>query len=81
VSLLQVNRYLSGRLGISFEQLLPHLAGAVVEAAELAGTLCLWVRARAPSTACAPGAGSRRAGCTAPTGGGWPTRRSPGSGC
>ena len=33
--------------------LLPHLAGAVVEKAELAGArLCIWARARAEQAAC-----------------------------
>lgn len=39
--------------------LLPHLAGVIVEKAELTGTwLCIWARARAEEAAC-PGCGSR----------------------
>ncbi len=52
MSLSQVNQCLSCQHGISFERLLPHLAGTVVEAAELAGTLCLWARARADHGVC-----------------------------
>jgi transposase len=38
---------------VSLERLLPHLSGAVVEAAELAGgRLCIWARARAEAVAC-----------------------------
>jgi hypothetical protein len=36
VSLSQVSRCMSGQHGISLEQLLPHLAGVVVEEAEIA---------------------------------------------
>jgi hypothetical protein len=44
---------LSCQHGISLERLLPHLAGAVVETAELAGgRLCIWARARAEGAAC-----------------------------
>jgi len=43
---------LSCQHGTSLERLLPHLAGAVVEAAELAGSLCLWARARADHAVC-----------------------------
>jgi transposase len=43
--------------GHDLEVLLPHLAGVVVERAELAGTrLCIWARARAGEAAC-PGCG------------------------
>jgi transposase len=53
VSLSQVNGYLSGQHEISWERLLPHLAQAVVEEAELAGRrLCLWARARAGQASC-----------------------------
>jgi transposase len=52
VSVLQVSGCLSCEHGIGAEGLLPHLAGAVVEAAELAGGLCLWVRARADHGVC-----------------------------
>jgi transposase len=56
VSLSQVSGCLSCQHGISWERLLPHLAGVVVEAAELAGSLCLWARARADQAVC-PGCG------------------------
>ncbi len=53
MSLSQVNGCLSGQHGISWEVLLPHLAGVVVEAAELAGSgLFIWARARADAAAC-----------------------------
>lgn len=53
MSLSQVNGYLSGQHEISWEQLLPHLAGAVVEKAEMARRrLCLWARARAGQASC-----------------------------
>lgn len=39
--LSQVNGCLSCQHGISVERLLPHLASAVVGAAELSGRLCL----------------------------------------
>ncbi len=52
MSLSQVSGCLSCQHGISLERLLPHLAGAVVEAAELAGSLCLWARARADHAVC-----------------------------
>jgi hypothetical protein len=52
VSLSQVSGCLSCQHGISLERLLPHLAGVVVEAAELAGSLCLWARARADHAVC-----------------------------
>jgi transposase len=51
--LSQVNVSLSGQHGISFELLLPHLEGVIVEAAELTGgRLCIWARARAGHGAC-----------------------------
>jgi transposase len=44
---------LSCEHGISLELLLPHLAGVIVEAAELAGgRLCIWARARAERGVC-----------------------------
>ena len=53
MSLSQVNRCLSCQHEISRERLLPHLAGAIVEKAELAGRrLCLWARARAEQASC-----------------------------
>jgi transposase len=52
VSVLQVSGCLSCQHGISLERLLPHLAGVVVEAAELAGCMCLWARARADHGVC-----------------------------
>ena len=57
MSLSQVSVCLSGQHGVSWERLLPHLSGTVVEAAELAGgRLCIWARARAEAAAC-PGCG------------------------
>jgi transposase len=53
VSLSQVRGCLSCQHGISLEVLLPHLAGVIVEAAELAGgRLCIWARARADQGMC-----------------------------
>jgi transposase len=52
VSLSQVSECLSCQHGISPERLLPHLAGVIVEAAELAGSLCLRARARADHGVC-----------------------------
>jgi transposase len=53
VSLSQVRGCLSCQHGISPEVLLPHLAGVIVEAAELAGGLLLiWARARAEHGVC-----------------------------
>ena len=53
MSLSQVTGCLSCQHGISLEVLLPHLAGVVVEAAELAGgLLCIWARARADHGMC-----------------------------
>jgi transposase len=46
VSLSQVRGCLSGQYGISLEVLLPHLAGVIAEAAEVAGGR-LFIRARA----------------------------------
>src|SRR6266540_2445216 len=69
VSLSQVSGCLSCQHGISLERLLPHLAGAVVEAAELAGS-CACGRVPALIMPCARGVASRRAVCTARTGGG-----------
>jgi transposase len=53
VSLSQVSGCLSCQHGISLERLLPHLAGVLVEAAELAdGLLCIWACVRADRAAC-----------------------------
>ena len=53
MSLSQVRGCLSCQHGISPEVLLPHLAGVIVEAAELAGGLLLiWARARAEHGVC-----------------------------
>ena len=53
MSLSQVNGCLSCQHEISWERLLPHLAGAVAEKAELAGRrLCIWARARAEQASC-----------------------------
>jgi transposase len=53
VSLSQVSVCLSCQHEVSWERLLPHLSGTVVEAAELAGgRLCLWARARAGQGVC-----------------------------
>ena len=53
MSLSQVNGYLSGQHEISLGRLLPHLAGAVMEKAELAGArLCNWAQARAEQASC-----------------------------
>ena len=62
------------------ERLLPHLAGAIVEAAELAGSFACG-RVPALIMLCARGVASRRAVCTARTGGRWLTRRSAAGGC
>jgi hypothetical protein len=51
--LSQVSVCLSCQHGISLEVLLPHLAGVIAEAAELAGgRLCIWARARADHGMC-----------------------------
>ena len=53
MSLSQVNGCLSCQHEVSWERLLPHLAGAVAEKAELAGRrLCIWARARAEQASC-----------------------------
>ncbi len=52
MSVSQFSGCLSCQHEISLERLLPHLSGVVVEAAELAGSLCLWVRARAGQGVC-----------------------------
>ena len=52
MSLSQVSGCLSCQHAISLERLLPHLAGVIVEAAELARSLCLWARARADHAVC-----------------------------
>ena len=52
MSLSQVSGYLSGGYEISAERLLPHLGGVIVEAAELAGGLCLHARVRADHGVC-----------------------------
>ena len=46
MSLSQFSGCLSCQHAISFERLLPHMAGVVVETAELAGSLCLRARPR-----------------------------------
>lgn len=48
----QFSGCLSCQHEISLERLLPHLAGVVVEAAELAGSVCLRARARAGQAVC-----------------------------
>jgi transposase len=53
LSVSQFSECLSGQHEISLERLLPHLAGVVVEAAELAGGVCLRARARAGQAVCA----------------------------
>jgi transposase len=51
--LSQVNECLSCQHGISLEQLLPHLAGVIVETAELAhDRLSIWARGRTEGAAC-----------------------------
>jgi transposase len=52
LSVSQFSGCLSCQHEISLERLLPHLSGVVVEAAELAGSLCLRVRARAGQAVC-----------------------------
>ena len=52
MSVSQFSGCLSCQHEISLERLLPHLAGVVVEAAELAGSLCLRARARAGQGVC-----------------------------
>ena len=52
MSLSQVNGCLSCQHEISLERLLPHLGAVIVEAAELAGGLCLHARARADHGVC-----------------------------
>ena len=53
MSLSQLSGCLSCQHGISLERLLPHLAGVLVEAAELAdGLLCIWACVRADRAAC-----------------------------
>jgi transposase len=53
VSLSQVTGCLSCQYGIGLEVLLPHLAGVVVEAAELTGSrLVIWARARVGDGVC-----------------------------
>ena len=53
MSLSQVSGCLSCQHGISLERLLPHLAGVIVEAAEMTGgRLCIWARARADHGVC-----------------------------
>jgi len=59
LSLSQFSGFLSGGQGISLGVLLPHLAGVVVEAAEVAGgRVRIWARATAPGAAC-PRCGQR----------------------
>ncbi len=52
MSVSQFSGCLSGQHEISLERLLPHLAGVIVEAAELAGSVCLRVRACAGQAVC-----------------------------
>ena len=52
MSVSQFSGCLSCQHEISLERLLPHLAGVIVEAAELAGSLCLRARARADQAVC-----------------------------
>jgi len=52
LSLSQVSGCLSGKHEIGAERLLPHLGGVIVEAAELAGGLCLYARVRADHGVC-----------------------------
>jgi transposase len=53
VSLSQASESLSGEGDLGLAVLLPHLAAAVVERAEVRGDLvCIWVRARADGAAC-----------------------------
>jgi len=52
LSVSQVSGCLSCQHEISLERLLPHLGGVIVEAAELAGGLCLHARARADHGVC-----------------------------
>ena len=52
MSVSQVSGCLSCQHGISLERLLPHLDGVVVEAADLAGSLCLRAHARADHGVC-----------------------------
>jgi len=52
LSLSQVSGCLSCQHGISLERLLPHLGQVTVEAAELAGSLCLHARVRADHAVC-----------------------------
>ena len=52
MSLSQASGCLSCQHEISLERLLPHLGGVIVEAAELAGGLCLYARARADHAVC-----------------------------
>ena len=52
MSVSQFSGCLSCQHEISLERLLPHLSGVVVEAAGLAGSLCLRVRARAGQAVC-----------------------------
>ena len=53
MSLSQVSRCLSCQRGISLEMLLPHLAGAVTETAEMEdGRLRIWAHSGAEGAAC-----------------------------
>ena len=52
MSVSQFSGCLSCQHEISLERLLPHLAGVIVEAAELAGSLCLRARARSDQAVC-----------------------------
>ena len=81
MSLSQVSGCLSCQHGISLERLLPHLAGVIVDAAEMTGCCCAYGRVPALITVYARGAAGPRAGCTAPTGGGWLMLRSAAAGC
>ena len=48
----QVSGCLSCQHEVSLERLLPHLGGVIIQAAELAGGLCLYARVRADQAVC-----------------------------
>ena len=82
MSLSQVNGCLSCRHGVSLGVLLPHLAGVVVEAAEVTGgRVRIWARAGAERRRRARGAASSRGRVHSATSGGWPMRRSAAGRC
>ena len=75
MSLSQVSRCMSCQHGISLDQLLPHLAGIVVQDAELAeDRLVIWARVRTEDGMC-PRCEQSSARVTAGTSGGWPICR------